>query len=72
MEEEKVVKFTLLALPADVVCNLLSIEVRIQEPELFTLFTTIYVLLYVISKTFWLYIRIFKAKIELYMMYMLK
>jgi len=42
MEEERAVKFTLLALPADAVCDLLSIGVRIQEPELFTLFTTIY------------------------------
>jgi hypothetical protein len=42
MEEERAVKFTLLALPADAVCDLLSIGVRIQELELFTLFTTIY------------------------------
>ena len=62
MEEEKAVKFTLLALPIDVVCDLLSIGVRIQGPELFTLFTTIYVLLYVISKTFLVVYQNFQGK----------
>ena len=62
MEEERAVKFTLLALPADAVCDLLSIGVRIQEPELFTLFTIIYVWLYVISKTFLVVYQNFQGK----------